>query len=74
MVPHIPALGRRRLASLALVAVIGAAIAAPGAATAAATTLDDAAAISAARDGDGRRRSTPIGPRSASSPSGSTRA
>jgi uncharacterized protein YkwD len=42
MVPALPALGRRRLASLALVAVLGAAIAVPGAATATVTTLDEA--------------------------------
>jgi uncharacterized protein YkwD len=42
MVPAFPALGRRRLASLALVAVLGAAIAVPGAATATVTTLDEA--------------------------------
>jgi uncharacterized protein YkwD len=47
MVPTFPALTRRRLASLALVAVLGAAIAAPGAATATVTTLD-AAGLSAA--------------------------
>jgi len=42
MVPAFLALGRRRLASLALVAVLGAAIVAPGAAVATTTTLDDA--------------------------------
>jgi uncharacterized protein YkwD len=42
MVPTFPALGRRRLASLALVAVLGAAVAAPGATTATTTTVDDA--------------------------------
>ena len=47
MVPAFPALGRRRLASLALLAVLGAAMAGPGAATATVATLD-AAGLSAA--------------------------
>src|SRR5258706_9581974 len=42
MIPAFPALARRRLASLALVAVLGAVIVAPGAATATVTTLDEA--------------------------------
>ncbi|HEX2754257.1 MAG TPA: CAP domain-containing protein [Candidatus Limnocylindrales bacterium] len=42
MVLTLPSLTRRRLASLALVAVLGAVIAAPGAATATVTTVDDA--------------------------------
>ena len=46
MALHVPALRRRRLASLALAAVIGLAIAAPGAAVAA-TTPVDAATLSA---------------------------
>lgn len=47
MVPTFLALGRRRLASLALVAVLGAAIAGPGAASATTTTVDDAALTTA---------------------------
>jgi uncharacterized protein YkwD len=43
MVPTVPAPSRRRLASLALVAVLGAAIVAPGAAVATTITVDDAA-------------------------------
>ena len=46
MVPSSRALGRRRLASLAVAAVLGVAIVAPGGATA--TTTDDAAALTAA--------------------------
>jgi uncharacterized protein YkwD len=42
MVLHVPALRRRRLASLALAAVIGLAIAAPGASVAAAAPVDEA--------------------------------
>jgi uncharacterized protein YkwD len=42
MVSTVPALTRRRLASLVLAAIIGAAIAAPAAATATTTTVDDA--------------------------------
>ena len=42
MVPTVPAPSRRRLASLALVAVLGAAIVAPGAAVATSITVDEA--------------------------------
>ena len=42
MVLHMPALGRRRLASLTLVAVLGTAIAAPGATTATSAPTDEA--------------------------------
>ena len=42
MVPSVPAPSRRRLASLALVAVLGAAIVAPGAAVATSITIDEA--------------------------------
>jgi uncharacterized protein YkwD len=47
MTPLVIALGRRRLASLALAAVLGLAILAPGAAVATTTTVDEAALTSA---------------------------
>ena len=41
MVPSVPALGRRRLASLAILAVLGTALVAPGATTATTAPVDD---------------------------------